>query len=75
MSNEQPRPTTGTLNLTPAQTARLDYARRQLDSTRAEDLTQLDDAGLILIIEGLRRRLDDTLQLVDEILDTEAGPS
>ncbi|MGW2209893.1 hypothetical protein [Streptomyces sp. NPDC001781] len=53
--------------LTDLQHARVDYARRDLDYTRTEDLSQIEPAGLILIIETLRRRLDDTLALVSEI--------
>jgi len=53
--------------LTHEQTARLDYARRDLESARAADLAQLPPDGLILLVERLRRRLDDTLQLVDDL--------
>ena len=61
MPDEQPH------LLTDLQRARIDYARRDLEYARAEDLAQLDDSGLVLIIERLRTRLDDMLQLVDEI--------
>jgi hypothetical protein len=64
---EQP-PTPGPLTLTDIQQARVDFARRDAESTHAEDLAQLDAAALILVIEKLRRRLDDTLQLVDELI-------
>lgn len=53
--------------LTDLQRARIDYANRDLEHARAEDLAQLDPAGLILIITRLVTRLDDTLQLVDEV--------
>jgi len=53
--------------LTDGQRARIDYARRDLDSARAEDLAQLPTAGLILLVERMRRRLDDTLQIIDDI--------
>ncbi|MGW3144818.1 hypothetical protein ACWDG1_09085 [Streptomyces sp. NPDC001177] len=53
--------------LTDTQRARIDFARRDLEYARAEDLAQLDCAGLILVIEKLRRRLDDMLALVDEV--------
>ncbi|MEU3945475.1 hypothetical protein [Streptomyces sp. NPDC029526] len=66
MSDEQdPRHCT----LTDGQRARIDYARRDLDSARAEDLAQLPAAGLIILVERLRRRLDDTLQIIDDITD------
>jgi len=53
--------------LTESQQSRIDYARRDLERARSEDLGALDHADLILLVETLRRRLDDTLQLVDEI--------
>ncbi len=65
MTDEPPGTHPGTL--TDLQRARIDYARRDLEYARAEDLAQLPAAGLILIIERLRTRLDDTLSLVDEI--------
>lgn len=68
MTDEQP-PTPPGLALTDLQRARLDYARRDLDEVRAEDLGILPPDVLILIIEKLRRRLDDTLALVDEVAD------
>lgn len=53
--------------LTDVQRSRIDFARRDLDYARSEDLAQLPTAGLILLIERLRTRLDDTLQLIDEV--------
>lgn len=53
--------------LTDMQKSRIDFARRDLEIARAEDLAQLPHAGLIIQIERLRGRLDDMLQLVDEI--------
>jgi hypothetical protein len=53
--------------LTAEQATRIDYARRDLEYARSEDLAQLEAAGLILVIERLRGRLDDVLTLVDEI--------
>lgn len=64
--SEQPDPTQRR-PLTNEQTARLDFARRDLETARAEDLAQLGKPALILIVERLRGRLDDTIQLVDEI--------
>lgn len=69
MTDEQPTPTRA---LTDIQRDRIDYARRDLDSARAENLAQLDDAGLILMVERLRGRLGDVLDLVDEVT---AGPT
>lgn len=67
---EQPDPAQGRA-LTPTQATIIDYAHRELEATRATDLAQLDAAELILIIERLRQRLDDTLQVIDETLRTE----
>lgn len=53
--------------LTGSQATRLDFARRDLESARAADLAQLPPDGLILQIERLRGRLDDVLQVVDEL--------
>ncbi|TVZ96539.1 hypothetical protein [Streptomyces sp. BK340] len=64
MPDEQSRPHPGPL--TDLQRARIDYATRDLEYARAEDLAQIDPAGLVLIIERLRTRLDDMLQLIDE---------
>jgi hypothetical protein len=47
--------------------ARTDFARRDLAGARAVLLAPVDAAGLILVIERLRTRLDDILALVDEI--------
>lgn len=68
MTDEQSRDTPGALS--DIQRARIDYARRDLDYARSEDLAQLPHAGLILLVERLRTRLDDTLALVDEITRT-----
>lgn len=64
MPHEPSRPQAGPHPLT-GSPPRL--ARRDLDYARSEDLAQLPAAGLILLIERLRGRLDDTLTLVDEI--------
>lgn len=53
--------------LTDSQSARLDYARQDLESARSEDLAQLQEDGLILMVEKLRRRLDDVLRVADEV--------
>lgn len=64
MTEEQPPPG---LALTDLQHARIEYARRALVAARTEDLAQLEASGLILIVERLRGRLDDMLNLLDEI--------
>lgn len=65
MTDEPSQPHPGPL--TGLQRARIDYARRDLEYARAEDLAQLEAAGLILVIERLRSRLDDMLCLVDDM--------
>lgn len=65
MTDEPSRPHSG--HLTDLQRARIDYARRDLEYARAEDLAQLPAEGLILLVERLRTRLDDVLQVIDEI--------
>jgi len=60
--------------LTNEQTTRLDFTRRDLDHARTEDLAQLEKPELILLVERLRSRLDDTIQLVDEITRTSPKP-
>jgi hypothetical protein len=65
MTDEQSSPLLGTL--TDTQKARVDYARRDLDAARAEDLAQLSPDGLILLIERLRTRLDDALAILEEV--------
>ncbi|MFB6787711.1 hypothetical protein ACFCWT_13645 [Streptomyces olivaceus] len=67
MPDEQPHPTRA---LTDLQKARIDYARRDLDSARAEDLAQLPADGLIILVERLRGRLGDTLDIIDEVTST-----
>ncbi|GAB2731929.1 hypothetical protein [Streptomyces bullii] len=67
MTDEQSRTPVGPL--TGLQRARIDFARRDLDYARSEDLTQLPPASLILLIERLRTRLDDALAVIDELTD------
>ncbi|MFH9413929.1 hypothetical protein [Streptomyces rochei] len=67
MTDEQPL-FTGTL--TDLQRTRIDFARRELDSARAEDLAQLPADGLIIMVERLRGRLGDVLDLIDEVIDS-----
>jgi hypothetical protein len=64
MTDEQSRAPLGPLS--GIQRARIDYARRDLDYARSEDLAQLPPAGLILLVERLRGRLGDMLDLIDE---------
>ncbi len=53
--------------LTASQADRVDFARRDLDCARAQDLATLEHAALILLVERLRLRLDDVLQVIDEV--------
>lgn len=61
------QPHTGHPPLTDLQKSRVDFARRDLGTARAEDLAQLDAAGLILVVERLRGRLGDMLDLIGEV--------
>lgn len=54
-------------SLTGTQATRIEFARRDLEYARSEDLAQLDAAGLILLVERLRRRLGDVLDVVGEL--------
>ncbi|RPE40292.1 hypothetical protein EDD90_3328 [Streptomyces sp. Ag109_O5-1] len=67
MTDEQPHPPAGPL--TDLQCARVERVRRDLERTRADDLTQLDADGLILLVERLRGCLVDVLEVVDEVLE------
>lgn len=73
--HEDPPPSVA--RLTDIQKARVDYARRDLETFRAEDLARLEPASLILIVERLRTRLYDVLGLIAEVCDTTppSGPS
>ncbi|MGW1614422.1 hypothetical protein ACWCQZ_34275 [Streptomyces sp. NPDC002285] len=65
MTDEQSRPLTG--SLTDSQRTRLEFAHRDLEEARTENLAQLPPAGLVRLVERLRMRLHDTLSVVDEI--------
>lgn len=67
-------PPSGCPHLTDSQATRIDFARRDLEAARAADLAQLPPAGLILQIERLRGRLDDVLQIVDEVTQPSPRP-
>lgn len=71
--SEQPDPTQGR-PLTNEQITRLDFALRDLEAARAAELGQLPPSKLILTVERLRSRLDDVIQLVDEITGATPGP-
>jgi hypothetical protein len=60
-------PDDGRPPLTAMQRDRLDFARRDLENFRDADLTQVDAAGLVLILARLLTRLDDTLRVVGEV--------
>jgi hypothetical protein len=64
MTEQSPNPGA---HLTDSQTTRMDGARRDLDYVRSEDMDRLDAAGLILLVERLRGRLDDMLHLLNEV--------
>ena len=66
MTDEKNPTTPQGLVLTDLQRSRIDFARRDLESARAEYLGQLPQAGLILLVERMRGRLDDMLKLIDE---------
>ncbi|MFE3031615.1 hypothetical protein ACFXKY_08190 [Streptomyces canus] len=53
--------------LTSGQRTRIEFARRDWEEARAEDLSQMDPASLILLIERMRGRLEDVLDLVAEL--------
>ncbi|WP_327671799.1 MULTISPECIES: hypothetical protein [unclassified Streptomyces] len=73
MPDEQSRTDADSPSLSPVQKARIDFARRDLEFARAEDLGQIPAGGLILMIERLRTRLDDILRLVDETVSQDDG--
>jgi hypothetical protein len=65
MTDEPSRPPARPL--TEIQRTRLDFARRDLEQVRVGELIGHDTATLILVVERLRGRLHDVLELVDEI--------
>jgi hypothetical protein len=71
MTNE-PAPTKHG-RLTEGQKTRLEFAHNDLDQARSQDLAELDAAGLILLVERLRMRLGDVLDLVGEVCETTPG--
>lgn len=75
MTDEQQAPTPQGIVRTNLQESRVDFARRDLESARAEDLGQLPSDGLILLVERMRGRLDDMLALIDEISEPPAPPA
>lgn len=62
MHEQRPR----TFPLDESQKTRLEFARRDLNEIRGTDLAALDEGALILLVERLRTRLDDTLRIIDE---------
>jgi hypothetical protein len=54
-------------HLTEGQKTRIEFARHDLEHARSEDLAQMDAAGLILLVERMRGRLGDILDIVDEL--------
>ncbi|MFK0125560.1 hypothetical protein ACIQSP_19875 [Streptomyces nigra] len=57
-------------DLTPIQRTTVDFARRDLAQARAADLAVIDAAHLILLVEQLRGRLHQVLEVVDEVTAT-----
>lgn len=70
MTDEQARAATGPA-LTNLQRDRRDFAGRDYEDARAEDLARLPRAHLILLVERMRGRLGDMIDLVDEITHDE----
>lgn len=66
MHQEEP-PTPGRPQLSDWQLTRLDYARRDLDSIRSQDLQEVPPQGLILMVATLTRRLEASLDVVTEL--------
>lgn len=54
-------------HLTNSQKTRIEFARKDLERARSEDLAGLDAAGLIILVERMRQRLRDVLDVVDEV--------
>jgi hypothetical protein len=53
--------------LTEGQKTRIEFARHDLEDARSADLAELDAAGLILLVERMRGRLADVLDVIDEV--------
>lgn len=68
MTDEQAGPATCPA-LSDLQVDRIRFARRDYENARAEDLARLPKAHLILLVERMRGRLGDMLDLADEIRD------
>lgn len=60
----QPEEDAPKVPLTPHQRTRMTQAAADLDEARRADLTQLDAAGLIRMVEQLRGSLDDLVELL-----------
>lgn len=68
MTDESSRPTPPTPGpVADLHRTRIDFARRDWEYARSEDLGQLDSAGLILLVEKLRGRLGEMLDFADEV--------
>lgn len=53
--------------LTDSQATRVEFAKHDLDVARIADLATMDGASLILLVESMRMRLDDMLNLLGEL--------
>ncbi|MFJ8995646.1 hypothetical protein ACIRQH_35225 [Streptomyces sp. NPDC102279] len=65
--HEQQPATPGRHKLTDMQLTRLDFARRDLESIRSQDLNQMTPHGLVFAVATLTRRLEDSLSVITEL--------
>ncbi|MFF0140492.1 hypothetical protein ACFYRN_29010 [Streptomyces sp. NPDC005227] len=65
--HEPEPPTPGRPQLSDWQLSRLDYARRDLESIRSQDLEEVPPSGLVLMVATLTRRLEDSLAIHTEV--------
>jgi hypothetical protein len=64
---DAPQPEPDACPLTSSQATRVDFARRDLECARSADLADLDPDNLVLMIDRLRGRLGDILDLIGEV--------
>jgi hypothetical protein len=61
--------------LTHLQRDRINFADRDYKEARAEDLAKLPRARLILLVERMRGRLGDMLDLMEEVIEGSDPPT